>query len=287
MKKFLVLIVVILVILVGMSLYTIDERELGLKFRLGQLIDVNTKAGLYFKTPFINKVIKFDKRIQTLDSQPENFLTSEKKNLVVDSFVKWRIKNAEIFYITTNGNINRANELLSQIIRTGLKSQFGRRTIAEVVSGERNEIMVNIKEIAKEKVKSLGIDIVDVRITRIDLSKTVSDSVFRRMEAERQRVAKEFRSTGSEQATIIRSEAEKERTIMLAEAVQISNELKGEGEAISSNIYAKAFNENIKFYDFYRSLETYRKSFIKNNIWILDPKSDFFKYLDLGNKTNK
>ena len=154
MKNILIIVSLAVVFLVSQSLYTINERELGLKFRLGQLIGSNTQAGLYFKTPFINNVIKFDKRIQTLDSQPENFLTSEKKNIVVDSFVKWRIVNAEEFYKSTNGDFNRANVLLSQIIRTGLKGQFGKRTIAEVVSGERDQIMVEIRQIAKSEVES-------------------------------------------------------------------------------------------------------------------------------------
>ena len=274
------LIFIVFVFFIGTSaLYTVSETETAIKLRLGEIVAVDDQPGLKFKTPFVNNVVKFDNRIQTLDTPAERFLTGEKKNVIVDSYVKWRITNAEQFYKSTGGNIARTNNRLAQIIKTGLKSEFSKRTIADVVSGERSEIMSNITRLAKKDISEFGIKIIDVRIKRIDLSKEVSNSVYRRMQAERQRVAKEFRSKGAEEAEIIRAAADKQRTIILANAYRDSEKIRGEGDAISANNYAQAYNKDAKFYSFYRSLESYKKSFNKgSDVMVLNPNTEFFRY---------
>ncbi|SFV79871.1 HflC protein [hydrothermal vent metagenome] len=225
--------------------------------------------------------MKFDNRIQTLDTPPERFLTGEKKNVIVDSFVKWRISDAEQFYKATGGIVTRANNRLAQIIKNGLKSEFSKRSISDVVSGERAEIMSNIVEMAREDFSEFGIDIIDVRIKRIDLSQEVSNSVYRRMRAERQRVAKEFRSKGAQEAEIIRAAADRERTVILANAYRDSEKIRGEGDATSANNYAQAYNQNTDFYSFYRSLESYKKSFSsQSDIMVLNPNTEFFRHFN-------
>ncbi len=287
MKKIILILVLAMLVLTFFSLYTINEKEIAIKFRLGEIVAVETEAGLYFKTPFINNINIFDKRIQTLDERPDRFLTGEKKNVIVDSYVKWRISNARSFYTSTGGNIDRANERLSQIIKTGLKSEFSKRTITEVVAGERVKITRNIKNLAKSNVKEFGIDIVDVRIKRIDLAKEVSDSVYDRMRTERERVAKDFRSKGSEQAEKIRALADKKRTIIIANAYKNAEIIRGNGDAKSVNIYANAYSKDREFYSLYRSLETYKKSFkSKDDILVLNPNTDFFRYFN-GLEINK
>ena len=281
MQKILVIIGAALFLIVSSALYTVDETQTAIKLRLGEIVTVETTPGLKFKTPFVNNVVKFDKRIQTLDAPAERFLTGEKKNVIVDSYVKWRIINAEQFYKSTGGNIARANNRLAQIIKTGLKSEFSKRTIADVVSGERSEIMANILKMANKDIVEFGIKVIDVRIKRIDLSQEVSNSVYRRMQAERQRVAKEFRSKGAEEAEIIRAAADKKRTIILANAYRDSEIIRGEGDAVSANNYAQAYNKNAEFYSFYRSLESYKKSFGQNNdIMVLNPNTEFFRHFN-------
>jgi membrane protease subunit HflC len=265
MQKILVIIGAVLFLILSSALYTVDETQTAIKLRLGEIVTVENTPGLKFKTPFVNNVVKFDNRIQTLDAPAERFLTGEKKNVIVDSYVKWRIVDAEQFYKSTGGNIARTNNRLAQIIKTGLKSEFSKRTIADVVSGERSEIMANILQMANKDIGEFGIKIIDVRIKRIDLSQEVSNSVYRRMQAERQRVAKEFRSKGAEEAEIIRAAADKKRTIILANAYRDSEIIRGEGDAVSANNYAQAYNKNADFYSFYRSLESYKKSFGQNN----------------------
>ncbi len=263
------------------ALYTVNETQTAIKLRLGEIVTVEKTPGLKFKMPFVNNVVKFDDRIQTLDAPAERFLTGEKKNVIVDSYVKWRITDAEQFYKSTGGNIARTNNRLAQIIKTGLKSEFSKRTIADVVSGERSEIMANILKLANKDIGEFGIKIIDVRIKRIDLSQEVSNSVYRRMQAERQRVAKEFRSKGAEEAEIIRAAADKERTIILANAYRDSEKIRGEGDAISANNYAQAYNQNADFYSFYRSLESYKKSFTgQNDIMVLNPNTEFFRHFN-------
>ena len=279
MKKILLVIVIILILTLLMSLYTVNEREIAIKLRLGKIISIEDKPGLKFKTPFVNNIIKFDKRIQTLDAPAERFLTGEKKNVIVDSFVKWRIIDAKQFYISTGGSIARSNNRIAQIIKTGLKSEFSKRSIVDVVSGERSEIMASIAQLVRKDISEFGIEIVDVRIKRIDLSEKVSDSVYRRMQAERQRVAKDFRAKGAEEAEVIRAIADRKRTIILANSYRDSEKIRGDGDAISSNNYANAYSENPEFYSFYRSLESYKKSFNKqNNILVLNPNTEFFRH---------
>ena len=281
MQKIFVIIGAALFLILSSALYTVNETQTAIKLRLGEIVTVENTPGLKFKTPFVNNVVKFDNRIQTLDTPAERFLTGEKKNVIVDSYVKWRIINAEQFYKSTGGNIARTNNRLAQIIKTGLKSEFSKRTIADVVSGERSEIMANILKMANNDIVEFGIKVIDVRIKRIDLSQEVSNSVYRRMQAERQRVAKEFRSKGAEEAEIIRAAADKKRTIILANAYRDSEIVRGEGDAVSANNYAQAYNKNADFYSFYRSLESYKKSFGQNNdIMVLNPNTEFFRHFN-------
>lgn len=281
MQKIVVVVGAILVLVLSSSLYIVTETQSAIKLRLGQIVTVETEPGLKFKMPFVNSVVKFDNRIQTLDAPPERFLTGEKKNLIVDSYVKWRIVDAKQFYKSTGGNMTRTNNRLAQIIKTGLKSEFSKRTIVDVVSGQRSKIMANIVELAKKDISEFGIQIVDVRIKRIDLSQEVSNSVYRRMQAERHRVAKEFRSQGAEQGEIIRAAADKQRTIILANAYRDSEIIRGEGDAISASNYAQAYSKNADFYSFHRSLESYNKSFGQNNdIMVLNPNTEFFRHFN-------
>ena len=281
MKKLGLIIIAAALFVLSSALYTVNETQTAIKLRLGEIVSVEKEPGLKIKMPFVNNVVKFDDRVQTLDAPSERFLTGEKKNVIVDSYVKWRISDAEQFYKSTGGNLARTNNRLAQIIKTGLKSEFSKRTIADVVSGERSEIMSNIAKLAKKDIGEFGIEIVDVRIKRIDLSQEVSNSVYRRMQAERQRVAKEFRSKGAEEAEIIRAAADKERTIILADAYRDSEMIRGEGDAISAGNYAQAYNKNADFYSFYRSLESYKKSFTgQNDIMVLNPNTEFFRHFN-------
>ncbi|ALE53135.1 membane protease HflC [Candidatus Thioglobus autotrophicus] len=281
MKKLGLIIIAAVFFVLSSALYTVNETQTAIKLRLGEIVSVEKEPGLKLKMPFVNNVVKFDDRVQTLDAPSERFLTGEKKNVIVDSYVKWRINDAEQFYKSTGGNLARTDNRLAQIIKTGLKSEFSKRTIADVVSGERGEIMSNIVKLAKKDISEFGIEIVDVRIKRIDLSQEVSNSVYRRMQAERQRVAKEFRSKGAEEAEIIRAAADKERTIILANAYRDSEMIRGEGDAISAGNYAQAYNENVDFYSFYRSLESYKKSFSgQNDIMVLNPNTEFFRHFN-------
>ncbi|SFV76558.1 HflC protein [hydrothermal vent metagenome] len=281
MPKIYIVIVAVVLLVLGSSLYTVSETQVAIKLRLGEIVAVEDAPGLKFKMPFVNNVVKFDNRIQTLDTPPERFLTGEKKNVIVDSFVKWRISDAEQFYKATGGIVTRANNRLAQIIKNGLKSEFSKRSISDVVSGERAEIMSNIVEMAREDFSEFGIDIIDVRIKRIDLSQEVSNSVYRRMRAERQRVAKEFRSKGAQEAEIIRAAADRERTVILANAYRDSEKIRGEGDATSANNYAQAYNQNTDFYSFYRSLESYKKSFSsQSDIMVLNPNTEFFRHFN-------
>ena len=281
MPKIYIVIVAVVLLVLGSSLYTVSETQVAIKLRLGEIVAVENAPGLKFKMPFVNNVMKFDNRIQTLDTPPERFLTGEKKNVIVDSFVKWRISDAEQFYKATGGIVTRANNRLAQIIKNGLKSEFSKRTISDVVSGERAEIMSNIVEMARADFSEFGIDIIDVRIKRIDLSQEVSNSVYRRMRAERQRVAKEFRSKGAQEAEVIRAAADRERTVILANAYRDSEKIRGEGDATSANNYAQAYNQNTDFYSFYRSLESYKKSFSnQSDIMVLNPNTEFFRHFN-------
>lgn len=274
------LIVILAVLIVGsMSFFTVKETEKAIMFKFGEIVSSDFGPGLHWKVPFVNNVKKFDSRIQTMDSEPERYLTDEKKNLIVDAFVKWRIADVAKYYTATGGDVLRANIRLSQFIKDNLRGEFAKRTIVEVVSGERSEIMDILTVTANERAKEFGIDIVDVRIKRIDLDKNISESVYHRMEAERERVAKELRAEGERVAETIRAKADKERTVILAEAYREAEKVRGEGDKIAANIYAEAYKQDKDFYGLYRSLNAYQKTFSsKDDILVLQPKSEFFKY---------
>jgi len=269
-------------ILIGglLSIFIVDERELVLKFRLGEIVKSDYDAGIYFKVPFINNIKKFDKRILTLDARPAIYLTKEKKNVNVDFFVKWRINDVATFYKSMSGGNERvAAERLYTVINEGLRDQFSKRTIKEVISGERDEIMNATTKVANEQVDKFGIELVDVRVKRIDFSEDISNSVYRRMEAERTRVAKDYRSRGAEAAEKIRADADRQRTVTLADAYREAEKTRGDGDAKAANIYAKAYSQDSEFYSFYRSLIAYKESFNEqNDMMVIDPSSDFFKY---------
>jgi membrane protease subunit HflC len=272
----------VLLILLYASLFTVTEGQTAVRFQFGEIVQANYKPGLHFKLPIVNTIRKFDARVQTLDTDPEQFLTNEKKNVLVDSFVKWRIEDAKRFYTAVAGNPTRANLRLDQIIKDGLRSEFSKRTVKDVVSGDRVQIMEILFQTASEEASKLGITIVDVRIKRVDLPADVSESVYARMRAERERVARDFRSRGQEAAERIRADADRQRTITLAEAYRDAETKRGEGDAISADVYAKAYNKDAEFFRLYRSLNAYRSSFGPNNdILVLQPgDSDFFKYFN-------
>jgi modulator of FtsH protease HflC len=266
---------------VSLSVFTVKQWELAIKLRLGEIVDADYKPGLHWMIPFINNVKKFDGRIQTLDASPQRFLTVEKKDVIVDSFVKWRIANVGQYYRSTGGSVTRTSSLLSERINTSLRDEFGKRTIKEVVSGERAEIMELLTKDADEKANELGVEVIDVRIKRIDLPTEVSGSVYERMRAERERVARDLRAKGDEAAEKIRAEADRQRKVIMANAFRDAEKMRGEGDAKAAAIYAKAYTTNSEFYAFYRSLSAYRNIFAaSNNMLVLKPDSEFFKYFD-------
>jgi membrane protease subunit HflC len=270
-----------LAVLVGMSMFFIvDERQLAIKFRLGEIVSSDYAPGLHFKAPWpINNVRKFDKRILTLDTQPERFLTNEKKNVSVNFFVKWRIKSPALFYTSFMGDERQAGLRLMQIIKNGLQLEFDQRTIRQVVSDDRSLMMTNLTNKGNEEVEQFGIEIVDVRIKQIELPPDVRTSVFQRMRAERERIAAEHRAQGEEAAKGIRAVAERERTVLLAEAERDAEMTRGEGDARATEIYGKAYEKNAEFYDFYRSMNAYRSALAnRNDVLVLEPDSEFFKY---------
>ena len=261
------------------SVFTVKEWERAILFRLGEIVRDDYTPGLKFKVPFINNVRKFDGRIQSLDADPERFLTSEKKNVIVDSFVKWRIMDVGRYYTAVRGDVAQANLRLDQIIKDGLRSEFGKRTLTDSVSGDRAQIMQILTSSANPSANEIGIEIVDVRIKRVDLPPDVSNSVFRRMQAERERVARDFRSRGAEAAERIRADADRQRTVLVAEAFRDAEQTRGEGDAKAADIYARAFGQNMEFYSFYRSMNAYSDVFgSRDDMLILQPDSDFFRY---------
>lgn len=277
--KVLLVLLVIAGVVVSMSIFTIDEREKAIKLQLGEVIRADYKAGLNFKLPLVQEILKFDKRIQNLDSDPELYLTLEKKNVKVDSFVKWRIENVVRYYTSTGGSPGRAPNRLSAVVQKSLKDEFGKRTIQQAVSGERQEIMDKLRLSAKDQADELGIEIIDVRIKRIDLPEEVSASVYARMASEREQVAKKFRSEGEERSKKIRAEADREREVILAEAQRDAQKLKGDGDGRATEIYANAFGKDEEFYSLYRSLGAYRNTFNNpSDVLLLEPSTQFFKY---------
>ena len=274
-------VVVALFLLASSSLYIVDQRQQAILFQLGEVVDVKTSPGLYFKIPLAQNVRYFDSRILTMDTaEPERFITSEKKNVLVDLFVKWRIIDVKQYYISVRGDEMLAQTRLSQTVNSSLRDEFGNRTVHDVVSGERDKIMEIMRQKADADARKIGVEVVDVRLKRVDLPQEVSESVYRRMEAERKRVANELRSTGAAESEKIRADADRQREVILAEAYRKAQEVKGEGDAKASAIYASAFQPNPEFYSFYRSIEAYKQSFKnKGDMMVLEPNSEFFRYL--------
>lgn len=265
------------------SVYTVDEWQRGLLFQFGEFKGDEIEPGLNFKVPFVNEVKKYDVRIQTMDKAPEKFFTVKKEELLIDSFVKWRIDNLQQFYKSV-GNKDRAENRLEQKVNNSLKEQIAKRTIGEVVAGDRAEIMSIVQKAVDLDAKGIGIKVIDVRLKRVDLADEIQSNVFARMRTERERIAKEKRATGSEQAETIRADAERQREITLAEATKKSEILRGEGDAVSTKVYADAFGQDQEFYELYRSLNAYKKTFNSNgDLMVIDPNSEFFKYF----KSNK
>nr|MBL8410310.1 protease modulator HflC [Dechloromonas sp.] len=277
-----------ILVVLAMSIFTVDQRQYALVFQLGEVKRVITEPGLNFKIPMVQNVRYFEKRIITLDNaEPERFITSEKKNVLVDSYIKWRIVDPSLYYISVGGDETRARTRLNQTVNAGLREEFGKRTVHDVVSGERDKIMNQMREKADLDARKIGIEIVDVRLKRVELPTEVSDAVYRRMEAERKRVANELRSEGSAEAEKIRADADRQREVIIADAYRDAQKIKGEGDAKASAIYAGAFSQSPEFYAFYRSLEAYRASFKnKNDVMVVDPTSDFFKYMKSTGRGN-
>lgn len=272
----------------SLALFTVDQRERAIVFQLGEVKEVITAPGLHFKWPLIQNVRYFDARILTLDTpDAERYITSEKKNLLVDTFVKWKINDARQFYISI-GDEAQAQTRISQTVNATLREEFGKHTVHEVVSEDRNEIMKIVRERANQDAKKIGVEIIDVRLKRVDLPQEVSESVYKRMDAERKSVANQLRSEGSAAAERIRAEADKEREVIIANAYKDAQRVKGEGDAKAAAAYAQAFGQNAEFYAFYRSLEAYRSSFKSHgDVLVLEPNSEFFKYLKGPGKGSK
>lgn len=275
-------------VVMAMSIFTVDQRQYAVVFQLGEVKRAIAEPGLYFKVPLVQNVRYFEKRIITLDNnEPERFITSEKKNVLVDSYIKWRIVDPKLYYISVGGDESRAKTRLNQTVNAGLREEFGKRTVHDVVSGARDKIMDQMREKADLDARKIGVQIVDVRLKRVELPTEVSDAVYRRMEAERKRVANELRSEGAAEAEKIRADADRQREIIIAEAYRDAQKIKGEGDAKATAIYAQAFGQSPDFYAFYRSLEAYRGSFRnKSDILVVEPNSEFFKFMKSAGRAN-
>jgi membrane protease subunit HflC len=273
--------VVTVLVIAAMSIFTVDQRQFALVFQLGEVKRVISEPGLYFKIPMIQNVRFFDNRILTLDNNdPERFITSEKKNVLVDSYIKWRIVDPKLYYISVGGDEARAKTRLNQTVNAGLREEFGKRTVHDVISGERDQIMEDMRVKADTDARKIGVQIVDVRLKRVELPNEVSEAVYRRMEAERKRVANELRSEGAAEAEKIRADADRQREVIVANAYRDAQKIKGEGDAEATSIYGKAFGQSPEFYSFYRSLEAYRSSFNnKSDVLVVEPGTEFFKYM--------
>ena len=281
-KSMMWIILAVIVVAIGSStVYYVDEREKAIVFQFGEIVRSNDEPGIHFKAPLINNVKFFDARVQTMDSDPELYLTREKKNLVVDSFVKWRITNAADYYTRLGGLVSNARNRLAQRVNDALRSEFGNRSVQQVISGDRVEIMDVVRQLTNEETASLGIEVLDVRLKRVDLDPDISERVYQRMEAERSRVAKDLRARGAEAAERIRADADRDRAIILAEARQAAQEVKGQGDAKATAIYADAFTRDREFYRMYRSLNAYRNTFATpDNLLVIEPDSEFFRYFN-------
>ncbi len=276
-------------IVANMSVFVVDQRQNAIVFELGKVVSEKTSPGLYFKIPLVQNVRFFDSRILTLDAgEPERFITAEKKNVLVDSFVKWRIVDVKQYYVSVGGDEVRAKTRLLQTVNSSMREEFGKRTVNEVVSGEREKIMTVLREKTDADARKIGVQVLDVRLKRVDFPPEISESVYRRMDAERKRVANELRATGNAESEKIRADADRQREVILAEAYRDAQKTKGEGDAKAAALYAAAYGRNAEFYSFYRSLEAYKQSFKnKSDVMVIDPSSAFFKYLKGPGKTGK
>lgn len=272
---------VVALVMASLSMFVVDQRQTAIVFQLGEMISVKTDPGLYFKLPLMQNVRFFDSRILTLDTgEPERYITAEKKNVMVDSFVKWRIADVKQYYVSVGGDELRARTRLMQTINSSMREEFGKRSIHDVISGERDQIMQAVLQKTEADASKIGVQVLDVRLKRVDFPPEISDSVYRRMEAERKRVANELRATGYAESEKIRADADRQRQVILAGAYRDAQRIKGEGDAKASALYAAAFGRNPEFYAFYRSLEAYKQSFKnKADVMVLDPSSAFFKYM--------
>ena len=279
--------VVILLGIISNSLYVVNESERAVLLKFGEVVDTDVQPGLHFKMPVVNDVRRFEARLITLDTPSQRYLTSEKKALIVDSFVKWRVADAGKYYTATGGDEFTANNLLSSRVDNGLRNKFGERTVYEVVSGQRDELMAQITaELDGIALEELGIHVMDVRVKGIDLPPEVSSAVYSLMSSERERDARDLRARGRELAEGIEADADRQETVISANAYRESQQVRGEGDALAADIYANAFNQDPEFYAFYRSIEAYRSSFAgKDDLLVIDPESEFFRYLNnpMGN----
>ena len=284
-----VITLVVIALVFSMSVYTVDQRKAAIKFQLGEVVALQTEPGLYFMVPLLQNVRMYDTRIQTYDSRDaERFLTKENKNVLVDSFVKWRIIDVKQYFVSVRGDSNAAESRINQTVNDALRAEFARRTVHDVVSGEREQVMSTVADKVDKDLKNIGVEVVDVRLKRVDLVPEISSDVYRRMESERKRVANELRATGQAEGEKIKAEADRQRQIIVAEAYREAQKAKGEGDAQASRIYAEAYQRNPEFFSFYRSMEAYRQSLrSKADVMVLDPSSDFFKYLKNPGRGNK
>ena len=275
-----VAVLIVVALLASGMLFTVDQRQNAIVFQLGEVTDVVQRPGLHFKVPLLQNVRLFDMRILTFDdAEPLRFLTQGNRPVLVDSFVKWRIADVKQYYVSVQGDEFRAMTRIKQTVAGVLRDEFGVRTVHEVVSGEREQIMARVRDKVDQDLKRIGVEIIDVRLKRVDLPPDVSESVYRRMEAERKRIANELRSTGAAEAEKIRADADRQREVILAEAFRDSQRTRGEGDAKSANIYAGAFSQNPEFFSFYRSMEAYRSTFRgRNDLMLLETNSDFLRY---------
>ena len=280
---------IVALILLSMSTFVVDQRQAAIVFQLGEVMRLETTPGLKFKVPLLQNVRYFDSRILTLDSaEPERFITAEKKNVLVDSYVKWRIFDIKQYYISVSGDEAIAQTRLMQTVNSALREEFGKLTIHDVVSGKRDALMRVVQEKTDGDARKIGVEVLDVRLKRVDFPVEISGSVYSRMEAERKRVANELRATGNAESEKIRADADKQRQVLLANAYRDAQKIKGEGDAKATALYAAAFGRNTEFFSFYRSLEAYKQTFKdKNDVMVIDPSSAFFKYLKNSGKSTQ